>query len=151
MVFCCEFCELFKNTYFVQSIYERLVLKHKCTFLRTPFFTEHLRWLLLIFKGFQHADLFKKIFQQRRFSVNFAKFLRTCSQRTPSDDCLLCLTVILRSFSDHLFHRAPLGNCLFHVQVAESQTPDTIKSTSQVLFKHFIQKRNVAIRRLSFT
>ena len=82
----------------------------------------------------------KKRFQQRRFSVNFAKFLRTCSQRTPSDDCLLCLTVILRSFSDHL-----------HVQVAESQTPDTIKSTSQVLFKHFIQKRNVAIRRLSFT
>ena len=26
---------------------------------------------------------------------------------------------ILRIFSDHLFYRAPLGNCLFHLQVAQ--------------------------------
>ena len=34
---------------------------------------------------------------------------------------------ILKSFSDHLFYRAPLGNCLFHLQVAEFQTPHTVK------------------------
>ena len=34
---------------------------------------------------------------------------------------------ILRSFSEHLFHRAPLGNCLFHVEVAEFQSPGTSK------------------------
>ena len=34
---------------------------------------------------------------------------------------------ILRSFSEHLFYRAPLGKCLFHVQVAEFQPPDTVK------------------------
>ena len=42
---------------------------------------------------------------------------------------------ILRTFSDHLFYNAPMGNCLFH---------------SQVLFKHFIQEE-VAIWRLSCT
>ena len=100
---------------------------------------------------FPPAALLKKGLQQRRFSVRFAKFLRTSFYRTPPDDCFLCLPVILRSFSDHLFYRAPLGNCLFHVQVAEFQPPDTIKSISQVLFKEFTQKRNVAMRRCSFT
>ena len=59
---------------------------------------------------------------------------------------LLLVPVILRKFSDHLFYRAPLGNSLFHVDVAEFQPPDKIKSISEVLFKHFIQKRDVAIR-----
>ena len=126
-------------------------MKHRCAFLRTTFFTKHLQWLLLTVSGFQPAALLKKGLQQRRFSVRFAKFLRTSFYKTPPDDCFLCLPVILRSFSDHLFYRAPLGNCLFHVQVAEFQPPDTIKSISQVLFKHFILKRGVAIRRRSFT
>ena len=34
---------------------------------------------------------------------------------------------ILRSCSDHLFYRAPLGNCLFPVQVAGLQPPDAGK------------------------
>ena len=119
-------------------------MKHRCAFLRTTFFTKHLQWLLLTVSGFQPAALLNKGLKQRRFSVRFAKFLRTSFYRTPPDDCFLCLPVILRSFSDHLFYRAPLGNCLFHVQVAEFQPPDTIKSISQVLFKHFIQKQDIA-------
>ena len=99
---------------------------------------------------FPPAALLKKGLQQRRFSVRFAKFLRTSFYRTPPDDCFLCLHVIL-SFSGHQFYRAPLGNCLIHVEVAEFQPPDTIKSISQVLFKEFTQKRNVAMRRCSFT
>ena len=51
---------------------------------------------------------------------------------------------ILRSFSEHLIYRATLGNCLFYLQVAEFQPPDTI---SQVLFKHIIQQRQVPIKR----
>ena len=70
-----EFCELFKNAYFVLRMYQRLVLKHQCAFLRTPFFTEPLQWLLLTVLGFQPAALLKKGLQQTRFSVNFAKFL----------------------------------------------------------------------------
>ena len=59
---------------------------------------------------------------------------------------LLLVPVILRNFSDHLFYRTPLGNSLFHVDAAEIQPPDKIKSISEVLFRHFIQKRDMAIR-----
>ena len=58
---------------------------------------------------------------------------------------------ILRSFPDLSFYRTPLENCLFHAQVAGFQPQDTIQSISQVLFKHFIQEKEVAIRRRSFT
>ena len=54
---------------------------------------------------------------------------------------------ILRILLDHLFYRAPLGNCLFHVQVAEFQPPDTVKK----LFKHVVQEQEVAFRTRSFT
>ena len=125
--FFCEFCELFKNAYFVLRMYQRLVLKHQCAFLRAPFFTEPLQWLLLTVSGFQPAALLKNGLQQTHFTVNFAKFLRTSFYRTPPDNYFLCLPVILRSFSDHLFYKAPLGNSLFHVQVGEFQPPDKIK------------------------
>ena len=104
-------------------MYEQLVLKHQCTYLGTPFLTEYFQWLLLKVSGFQPAALLKKGLLQRRFSVRFAKLLRTSFCRTPPDDCFLCLPVILRSFSDHIFFRAPLGNSLFHEQVAEFQPP----------------------------
>ena len=132
-------------------MYERLVLKHQCAFLRTPFLIEHFQWLLLTVSGFQLAASLKKGLQQRCFSVRFAKFFRTSFYGTPPDDCFLCLPVILKSFSDHLFFRAPLGNSLSHVQVAEFQPPDKIKSISQALFEHLIRKWDVAIRRRSFT
>ena len=44
---------------------------------------------------------------------------------------------ILRSFSELLFYRAPLGNCLFHVQVAEFQPPDTVKNYFTSAFQAF--------------
>ena len=100
---------------------------------------------------FPLVALLKKGLQQRCFSVRFAKFLRASFYRTPPDDCFLCLPIILTSFPDHPFLRAPLGNSLFHVQVAEFQPPDKIKSISQALFKHLIRKREVAIRRCLFT
>ena len=132
-------------------MYERLVLKHQCAFLVTPFLTEHFQWLRLTVSGFQPAALLKKGLLQRRFYARFAKFLKTSFYKTPPDDCFLCLLVILRSFQITHFFREPLGNCFFHVQVAEFQPPDKIKSISQALFKHLIRKRDVAIRRRSFT
>ena len=122
--------------------FERMVLKHQCVFLRTPLFIESLQWLLLAVSGFQPAALLKKGLQERRFSENFAKFLRTFFYRTPPDDCFFCLPVVLKRFSDHL---------LISCSSSEFQPPNTIKSISQVLFKHFIWKRGVAIRMRSFT
>ena len=37
---------------------------------------------------------------------------------------------ILSSFSDHLFYRTPLGNYLFHLQVAKFQSPHTVNMYS---------------------
>ena len=50
---------------------------------------------------------------------------------------------ILRSFSEHLFYRAPLGNCLFHVQDAEVQPAYTVKNhfTGGPWACNFIKKR----------
>ena len=83
------------------------------------------------------------------FFSEFLKFLRAFFDRTPSDDCFL--TSIFLSFSEHLFYRAPLGNCLFHVQVVAFQRAKQWKTISQVLLKHVIQEREVAIRRRLFT
>ena len=104
---------------------------------KNTFFTEHVHWLLLEVSGFQPTTLFKKRLEQRCFSVSFAKFLRKTSDRTPPDDCFLWLSVNLRSFSDHLFYRAPLGNCLFHVQVTEFEPPDTVKKYFTIAFQAF--------------
>ena len=56
---------------------------------------------------------------------------------------------ILRSFSEQLLYKTPPGDCLFHVPIAGFQ-PTYEKLISQVLFKHFLQEREVAIRRSSF-
>ena len=85
--------------------------------------------------------------------MNFAKFIKTSFDGKPpvAASASYVYLRILENFLEHLFYRAPLGNCLFHVQVAEFQPPDTIKRISQVLLKHFIQKRDLAIRRRSLT
>ena len=57
---------------------------------------------------------------------------------------------ILRSFSDHLFYTAPLGNCLFHLQVAQFQPPHTVKKYFVSAFQAFILEE-VAVRRRSCT
>ena len=64
--------------------------------------------------------------------------------------------LILRSFSDHLFYRAPLGNCLFHLQVTQFQLSHTVKKcfySKKVIraFQGFILEEEVAIRRRSCT
>ena len=95
---------------------------------------------------FPACSLLKKGLQQRRFYVNFPKFLRPSFNRNTSGWLLLVFTCNFENF-----FRAPMRNCLFDVQVAEFQQPNTIKIVSQVLFKHFLQKRDVTIGRSSFT
>ena len=57
---------------------------------------------------------------------------------------------ILRSFSEHLFNRAPLGNCLFRVQVGEFQPPDTVKnyfiSTFQAFYTRTTSSHSKALK-----
>ena len=105
-------------------------------FLRRPYFTEHLQWLFLIVSGLQSATLLKKRFPQRSFSVNFAKhlFKHLLTEHLQMTAVYLW---ILRSLSEHLFYRATLRNCLFHVQVAEFQQTDTVKNYFTGAFQAF--------------
>ena len=79
----------------------------------TPFFTKHLQWLLLTDSCFHPATLLKKKLGKWRLSVNFAKFLRISFDRTPPDDCFLCLSVNFEKFFRTTLYGAPLGNCYF--------------------------------------
>ena len=131
--------------------------------LITSCFLEHLQWLLLKVSGFHMAysihtyilnfvlsrtwfpacNFIDKRLQQRCFHVKFAKFLRTCLLLT---EHLLMTTScvylwILRSFSEHFFYREPPENSmLYHVQVAEFQPPDTVKSYSTDAFQAFYKR-----------
>ena len=64
------------STSILQRIYERLVLKHQCTYLKAPYLTEHLQWVLLTVSDFQPATSLKRRLRQRCFFVNFAKNIR---------------------------------------------------------------------------
>ena len=68
-------------------------------FLRTPYFKEHLQWQLPTISDFQPAILIKKRFRQRRFSLNFAEFLRASFGRTPPDDSFLSSEAVVRKCS----------------------------------------------------
>ena len=50
--------------------------------------------------------------------------------------------LILRSFSDHLFYKAPLGNCLFHFQVAEFQPSHAVKKFFKSAFQVFYSRKS---------
>ena len=85
---------------------------------------------------FPACNFIKKETPAKMFICEFCKIFKNIFwQNTSGWLLLLFIWECLRSFSECLFYRAPLGNCLFHVQVAEFQPPDTIKSISQVLFK----------------
>ena len=77
--------------------------------------------------------------------MNLPKFLRTSFEGALRGDCFL-------SFSEHLFYRAPLRNCLFHVQIAVFQPVDAVKNYFTGAFQAlYTRAREVAIRRRSFT
>ena len=94
------FCESYRLSE-LQLFWKETLVKFT-KFLRTPCVTEHRQCLLLTVSIFQPATFLNKRFQQRCFSVNLAKFLRTCFVITPPDDCfsgwLLCLSVNFEKF-----------------------------------------------------
>ena len=61
----CKYCDIFKNT---QYTFIKKRLRRRCfpvnfsKFLRARFFTEHLRWLLLIFLEWSNLKLSKTVF-----------------------------------------------------------------------------------------
>ena len=83
--------------------------------------------------------------------MNLAKFLGTSFDRAIPDDCFLSLSVNFEFFRTSLY-RAPLRNCLFHVQVAALQPADTVKNYFTGAFQALYRiTQEVVIRRRSFT
>ena len=119
----CETCETFKNTYF----------------------TQHLQWLLLTVSDFQPPSLLKKI-PAKMFFCKFWEVLRSW----------LLLKFIYESwevfqnisFIEHLWQTAYF-KYKYKLQYFNQQI--LWKFISRVLFKHFIQEREVAVRRRSLT
>ena len=85
--------------------------------------------------------LLKNRLWHRCFLVNFTKFLKTCFDRTPPDDCFLFwfiyeFWVVFQNTS----YRAAMGNCSLYVQVAEFQPPGTAKNYFTSAFQAFYEK-----------
>ena len=123
------------------QLYWKETLVKSAKFLRTPYFTEHLQWLLSIVSGFQPATLLKKRFRQKCFSVNLAKFLRTSFDRSTSGWLLLKFICEFWevfqniSFIEHLWETAYF---MYKLQYFNQQIQ--WRTISQVLFKHCIQE-----------
>ena len=93
---------------------------------------------------FPACNLMKKETPAKTFFFEFCKIVKNIFWQNTSGRLLFVFicesweVFQITSFIEHLWKTA-----YFQMQVAEFQLPDTIKSISQVLFKHFIQKRDV--------
>ena len=80
----------------LQRIYERLVLKHQCSFIRTSFFTEHLQWLLLTVSGFSLQLYYLKETLAEMFICEFCKFF---NRNLPTEHIRMTASVNSEKFS----------------------------------------------------
>ena len=122
-------------------------------FLRTPCLTEHLQWLLLPVSGFEPASLLKKRLQQKWFSVNFAKFLRTSFLLTEKNDwmtgwlLLVSICEIWEVFQNTFFIKYRWETAYFMYKLHISNHYCFITGA----FQAFYTRQEVAIRSHSFT
>ena len=95
---------------------------------------------------FLASNFIKKKTPVKMFIFEFCKICKNIFRKNHLWITVSCVYLsILRSFSDHLFYRAPLANCLFHVQVAEFHPPHT--KVPYMCFSSIIIQEEVAIRR----
>ena len=92
---------------------------------------------------FPACNFIKKGTPAKMFICEFCKtFKNSFRQKHLRMTASWCVYLwILRSFSDHLFHTAPLGNCLFHLQVAEFQPQHTVQKYFTSAFQAFHTRR----------
>ena len=123
-VFSCEICKIFKKTFFSQTIPSGCLCQFKVSSLQ----------------------LFKKRYSSKDvFFCEFCKIFKNIFwQNTSGWLLLLFIWECLRRFSECLFYGAPLGNCLFHVQVAEFQQPETVKNNFINVFQAFYTRTTIS-------
>ena len=133
------------STYFVIGLPPELALRDSCQICEI-FKNNSFYWTSPVTVSDScSAALLKKGFPQRCFSVKFAKLLRAFRWLLRKFICEFYIFQNI-SFIEHLreiaYFMYKLQNFNHHIQW---------KTISQVFFKHFIQEREVAIRRRSFT
>ena len=106
-------------------------LKHQCAFLRTPFFTKHLQWLILTVSGFQPAT-FQTLAEM--FICEFCKIFKNIFWQNNSGWLLLV-------FIFKFWEVFQITSFIEHACGIST----TRYSNSQVLFRHFIQEQEVGI------
>ena len=120
-----EFSELFKSTYFVEDLW--MVGSETPVFLyKNIFFLKNIS--SGFFWQFQVSSLQLYSLKEtlaKMFICEFCKIFKNFFRQNTSGWLHVW---ILRSFPDHFFYRAPLGNCSFDPQVPEFQPQDTIQS-----------------------
>ena len=144
----CKCCKILKNIFW-QNISEWLLLKFKSS--RQVFCKKD---VLKNFAKFTRKQLWRVSFFNKIADLRHAILLRRDSWHRCSTKFLKTLffiehlwwlvlyvyqEILRKKASEHFFYRAHLRKCLFHVQVAEVRPADTL------LFKHFMQEREVAI------
>ena len=109
-------------------------------FLRIPYFTEHLQWLLLTVSGFPPATLLKKEIPAKMSFCEFYKILRASFDRTPPDAFLLTFicefwevfqNTSFQSFIEHIWETA------YSMYKLEFQPADTVKTYFTGAFQAF--------------
>ena len=91
---------------------------------------------------FPACNFIKKKTPAKMFICEFCKIFKNVFRQKHLRMTASCIYLwILRSFSDHLFYKPPLGNRLFHLQVAESQPPHAVKKYFRCAFQAFYTKR----------
>ena len=95
------FVDLLQNgcSWIIHKIHRKTLIL-ELLFLRTPYFTEHLQWLLLKVSGFQPANFIIKETTAKMFFCEFCKIFKDIFSfdRAPQDDCFLCLSVNVEFF-----------------------------------------------------
>ena len=86
-------------------------------FLRAPCVTKHLQWLLLKVFRFPACNFIKKETPAKMFFCEFCKMFENIFSfdRTPPDDCFLCLCVNFEKFFRKFLLQSTSEKLLFHV------------------------------------
>ena len=92
----------------------------------TKFTGKQVCWSL--FSGFQPETFSKRGLWHKCLSLSFGKFFGTLFLTEHPWMTVPCVYLwILGSFSEHLFHKTPPGDCIFHAYVAGFQPANAIK------------------------
>ena len=85
---------------------------------------------------FPACNFIKKGTPAKMFFCEICKIFKNIFLQNTSGWLLLVFTCNFEKFFRSPIFTAPARNSLFHVQVAEFQPPDKIRSISQMLYKH---------------